>query len=46
MSDEKRRALAMADRLEFLAKGLEMNGFKKQAEANRKKALEIREANK
>ena len=37
-------ALAMADRLEFTAIGLEKVGLKKEAEISRKKAKEIRSA--
>lgn len=44
--DKKASALAMADRLEKLAVGLESCGMKKEAEVNRQKAREIRTANK
>ena len=47
MSDNKKAmALAMAERLEKLAEGLDRMGMKKEAELNRAKASEIREANK
>lgn len=45
-NDAKHRALAMADRLEVMARGLDGEGLHDQAEKNRAKAKEIRKANK
>lgn len=42
MSEAKLRALAMAQRLEFLATDLEKSGLKKEAEINREKAKKLR----
>lgn len=43
--DKKASAIAMAERLEKLAVGLESLGMKKEAAINRAKAEEIRSAN-
>jgi len=42
--EKKQIALAMAERLEKLAVGLEMVGLVKEASVNRAKAAQIREA--
>lgn len=42
MSNNKKSALAMADRLDFLAIGLENVGLANEANINRTKANEIR----
>lgn len=44
--DKKASAIAMAERLEKLANGLESLGMTKEASVNRAKAAEIRAANK
>lgn len=44
-AEKKTIALMMADRLEFLAVGLEKNGMHKEAAVNRAKAASIRKAN-
>ena len=46
MENKKAMAIAMAERLEKLAVGLESLGMNKEASMNRAKASEIREANK
>ena len=46
MNEGKARAIAMAERLEMLANGLERSGLVYEAGVNRKKAAEIRAANK
>ena len=46
MENKKAMAIAMAERLEKLAVGLESLGMNKEAMVNRAKASEIREANK
>ena len=46
MENKKAMAIAMAERLEKLAVGLESLGMNKEAAANRARASEIRLANK
>ena len=45
MENKKAMAIAMAERLEKLANGLESLGMNKEARVNRAKASEIRKAN-
>lgn len=45
MENKKAMAIAMAERLEKLANGLDLIGMNKEASVNRAKASEIRKAN-